>query len=93
MARLEEAGIACARLRDVHDLAEQPQLAARERWRRVGSPAGPLRALLPPLTLPGGEEARMGGVPALGQHTGALLRAAGMTDGESAALRRDGAVA
>ncbi|WP_046733520.1 CaiB/BaiF CoA transferase family protein [Streptomyces humi] len=93
LARLEAAGIACARLRDLSELAEHPQLAARERWREVGSPVGPLRALLPPITLPGGDEARMGDVPALGQHTEALLRAVGMTDAESAALRRDGVVA
>ncbi|MFD3588309.1 CaiB/BaiF CoA transferase family protein [Streptomyces sp. NPDC058683] len=91
--RLEAAGIACARLRDLHELAEHPQLAARERWREVGSPVGPLRALLPPITLPGGDEARMGDVPALGQHTEALLRAVGMTDAETAALRRDGVAA
>ncbi|MGW7241960.1 CaiB/BaiF CoA transferase family protein [Streptomyces sp. NPDC054804] len=93
VARLEAAGIACARLRDLHELAEHPQLAARERWREVGSPVGPLRALLPPITLPGGDEARMGDVPALGQHTEALLRAVGMTDAETAALRRDGVAA
>ncbi|MFQ6143588.1 CaiB/BaiF CoA transferase family protein [Streptomyces seoulensis] len=92
-ARLEGAGIACARLRDVHEVAGHPQLAARERWREVGTPAGPLRALLPPITLPGGAEARMGDVPALGQHTEALLRAVGMPDDEIAALRRDGVVA
>ncbi len=93
MARLEGAGIACARLRDVHALAEHPQLAARERWREVGTPVGPLRALLPPITLPGGTGPSMGDVPALGQHTGPLLRAVGMTDSEIAELRRDGVVA
>ncbi|MFF4757966.1 CaiB/BaiF CoA transferase family protein [Streptomyces sp. NPDC001292] len=93
LARLEGAGIACARLRDVHELAEHPQLAARERWREVGTPVGPLRALLPPITLPGGTGPYMGDIPALGQHTEALLRAVGMTDGEIAALRRDGVVA
>ncbi|MDQ0580026.1 CaiB/BaiF CoA transferase family protein [Streptomyces rishiriensis] len=93
LARLEGAGIACARLRDLHELAEHPQLAARERWREVGTPVGPLRALLPPITLPGGAEARMGDVPALGEHTEALLRAVGMTDEEIAALRRDGVAA
>ncbi|MGW5772239.1 CaiB/BaiF CoA transferase family protein [Streptomyces longwoodensis] len=92
LARLEGAGIACARLRDLHEVAEHPQLAARERWRRVGTPVGPLRALLPPITLPGGR-ARMGDVPALGEHTGAVLRAVGMTDDEIAALRRDGVAA
>jgi crotonobetainyl-CoA:carnitine CoA-transferase CaiB-like acyl-CoA transferase len=93
LARLHEAGIACARLRDVREVAEHPQLAARERWREVGSPAGPLRALLPPITLPGGDTARMGDVPALGRHTEAVLRAVGMTDDEIAALRRDGVAA
>jgi crotonobetainyl-CoA:carnitine CoA-transferase CaiB-like acyl-CoA transferase len=93
VARLEAAGIACARLRDVREVAEHPQLAARDRWREVESPVGPLRALLPPITLPGGGEARMGPVPALGEHTGALLRAVGMTDDEIAALRRDGVIA
>ncbi|MER5375370.1 CaiB/BaiF CoA-transferase family protein [Streptomyces sp. NPDC002553] len=93
LARLEGAGIACARLRDVRELAEHPQLAARERWREVDSPAGPLRALLPPITLPGGAEARMGAVPALGEHTSAVLRAVGMTDEEIAALRREGVAA
>ncbi|MET9100254.1 CaiB/BaiF CoA transferase family protein [Streptomyces antibioticus] len=93
LALLEAAGIACARLRDLRELNEHPQLAARERWREVGSPVGPLRALLPPITLPGGSEARMGDVPALGEHTEALLRAAGMTDEEIAALRRDGVAA
>ncbi|WP_330303475.1 MULTISPECIES: CaiB/BaiF CoA-transferase family protein [unclassified Streptomyces] len=90
VARLEGAGIACARLRDVREVAEHPQLAARDRWREVGSPAGPLRALLPPITLPGGEEARMGAVPRLGEHTGVVLRALGMTDAEIAGLLRDG---
>jgi crotonobetainyl-CoA:carnitine CoA-transferase CaiB-like acyl-CoA transferase len=93
VARLEEAGIACARLRDVRELAEHPQLAARDRWREVESPVGPLRALLPPIDLPGGDGARMGAVPALGEHTEALLRAVGMTDDEIAALRRDGVTA
>ncbi|MFD1658454.1 CaiB/BaiF CoA transferase family protein [Streptomyces caeni] len=93
VARLEAADIACARLRDVREVAAHPQLAARDRWREVGTPVGPLRALLPPITLPGGEEARMGDVPALGEHTETLLRAVGMTDDEIAALRRDGVAA
>lgn len=93
LARLEAAGIACARIRDLAELAEHPQLAARERWRWVGSPVGPLRAPLPPITLPGGEESRSRDVPALGRHTDALLRAVGMTDDEIAALRRDGVAA
>ncbi|MEU0370994.1 CaiB/BaiF CoA-transferase family protein [Streptomyces sp. NPDC006283] len=93
VARLEAAGIACARLNTVADVAGHPQLAARDRWREIGSPAGPLRAMLPPITLPGGEPARMGSIPGLGEHTDALLRAMGMTDEAVAVLRRDGVVA
>ncbi|NGO78475.1 CoA transferase [Streptomyces sp. YC504] len=92
IARLEAAGIACARLRDLHEVAEHPQLAARERWREMGSPVGPLRTLLPPITLPGTEPA-LGSVPALGEHTEALLRAVGKSDAEIAALRREGVIA
>ncbi|MCX5379215.1 CaiB/BaiF CoA-transferase family protein [Streptomyces sp. NBC_00091] len=93
VARLEAAGIACARLGSVERLAAHPQLAARDRWREVDSPAGPLRALLPPIGLPGGAEPRMGAVPALGEHTDALLRALGMTGAQITALRRDGVIA
>lgn len=92
LAGLEAAGIACARLNTVADVAAHPQLAARDRWREVGTPVGPLRALLPPITLPGSEEARMGAVPALGEHTDALLRALGMTDEQTSVLRRDGVI-
>ncbi|MGW9300479.1 CaiB/BaiF CoA transferase family protein [Streptomyces cyaneofuscatus] len=90
---LEAAGIACARLNTVADVAAHPQLAARDRWREVESPVGPLRSLLPPITLPGGPEPSMGAVPALGEHTDALLRALGMTDEQTSALRRDGVIA
>ncbi|MFK8912159.1 CaiB/BaiF CoA transferase family protein [Streptomyces sp. YS-3] len=93
VARLEAAGIACARLNTVAQVAAHPQLAARDRWREVDSPVGPLRALLPPVGLPGGPEPRMGAVPALGEHTEALLRALGMTEELTAALRRDGVIA
>ncbi|MHC0430530.1 CaiB/BaiF CoA transferase family protein [Streptomyces sp. O3] len=93
LERLEAAGIACARLRDVHEVAAHPQLAARARWREVDSPVGPLRAMLPPVTSPGAAEPVMGAVPALGEHTEALLRGVGTTDAEITAMRRDGVIA
>ncbi|QKW53805.1 CaiB/BaiF CoA transferase family protein [Streptomyces buecherae] len=71
LARLDAAGIANARLRDVSEFAEHPQLVARDRWRAFDTPAGPLRGLLPPVTVRG-REARMGAVPALGAHTEAI---------------------
>ncbi|MFD7612149.1 CaiB/BaiF CoA transferase family protein [Streptomyces sp. NPDC059828] len=92
VARLEAGGIACARLNTVTDLAHHPQLAARSRWREVPSPTGPLRALLPPINLPGGPDARMGPIPALGEHTDAVLREVGLGATEIAELRKDGVV-
>ena len=76
-ARLDAAGIANARLRTPAEFAEHPQLAARDRWRDVATPGGPVRALLPPVTVPG-REAAMGAVPALGEHTAAILAELGL---------------
>ncbi len=73
LADLEAKGIACARMRTPQEFFEHPQLAARDRWREVGTTAGPVSALLPPVVMVG-EPARMGDVPALGQHTAALRR-------------------
>ena len=72
VARLDAAGIASARLRTPAEFAAHPQLEVRDRWREAGTPAGPVRALLPPVTVPG-REAAMGAVPALGQHTESVL--------------------
>ena len=76
-ARLEAAGIANARLRTPAEFAAHPQLAARDRWRDVGTPAGPVRAQLPPV-ITAGREAAMGPVPALGQHTATILAELGL---------------
>ncbi|MEO8108138.1 MAG: CaiB/BaiF CoA-transferase family protein, partial [Actinomycetes bacterium] len=70
--RLEAAGIANARLRDLTGLVEHEQLAARNRWREVDSPVGPIKALVPPATLDG-DEPVMGPIPAPGQHTQKIL--------------------
>ena len=70
-ARLDEVGIANAQMRTMDEFAHHPQLEARNRWRDVQSPAGPVRSLLPPVTLLDREPA-MGPIPALGQHTAAL---------------------
>ena len=72
VTRLDAAGIASARLRTPAEFAAHPQLEARDRWREAGTPAGPVRTLLPPVTVPGREPA-MGAVPALGQHSESVL--------------------
>lgn len=56
----------------MNDIWSHPQLNARQRWTVVDSPAGPLPALQPP-GMGGDHPARMGPVPALGEHTDAIL--------------------
>ena len=70
--RLTAAGVAHARRREVADVLDHPQLSARDRWRTVDSPAGPVRALLPPVVLPG-REPRMDRIPAVGEDTERIL--------------------
>jgi len=82
--RLEAAQIANARVNTMHEVWSHPQLQARGRWREVGSPAGPLPAMLPPGTWNDGP--RMDPVPALGEHTDAILAELGYGAVEIAAL-------
>jgi itaconate CoA-transferase len=76
---LDEVGIANARLRSVAEFSTHPQLEARDRWRLVDTPVGPVRSSLPPVTVAGREPA-MGAVPALGQHTDAIFSEFGIKD-------------
>ena len=72
VARLDEAQIANANVNTMGDVWAHPQLQARGRWTEVASPVGNIPALLPPGSSP--ELApRMDAVPALGQHTDAIL--------------------
>ena len=91
IARLDQAGIANARTNTMMEFWNHPQLRARDRWSEVGSPAGPLRALQPPVTM-AGVEPRMDPIPAVGQHTETILHGLGYADGEITALRDVGAI-
>jgi len=73
------------------ELWSHPQLAARERWVEVGTPAGTIPALLPP-GVPDAASARMDPIPALGQHTGAILAELGYGKQAVADLRAAAAV-
>jgi len=81
LARLERAGIANARLNSMQEFWDHPQLEARDRWREVGSPAGPLDAMKPPFNLDGFEP-RMDAIPALGAHNRAILAELGFTSSD-----------
>lgn len=89
--RLDDAQIANARMNTLAELWAHPQLAARNRWREVGTSAGPIPAMLPP----GRTEAfepRMDDVPALGQHTEAILRELGWSDARIDGMRAENVV-
>lgn len=81
IARLEQAGIANAKLNSMQEFWDHPQLEARDRWREVGSPAGPIDAMKPPFNLDGFEP-RMDAVPALGAHSRAILAELGFSAAE-----------
>ena len=91
VARLEAAGIANARMNTIHEFLEHPQLAARNRWRDVGSPVGPLHALVPPINMESADPV-MGPVPALGEHTETILRELGYDAATIEDWRRQGVV-
>lgn len=90
-ARLEAGDIAFAEMRSIQGFLDHPQLKERDRFRQVDSPAGPLWALLPPATFEG-MEASMGGIPAVGAHTDAILGELDYSAADIARLHESGAV-
>jgi len=89
LQRLDAAGIANAQMNTLADVWAHPQLKSRDRWREVGTSAGPIPALLPP-GMPNGFMPRMDRVPALGEHTDAILRELGYEASQIQALREAG---
>ena len=91
MQRLEQGKIANARMNTMSELWQHPQLQARERWQPVATAKGEVPALLPP-----GRNShydyRMDPVPALGQHTEAILHELGRDAEAIADMRQAGAI-
>ena len=91
IARLDGARIAHGGVNDVRGFIDHPQLAARDCWREVASPGGAVRALLPPVRMRDVAPV-MGAVPALGEHTDAILTELGIDRDSIAVWRREGVI-
>lgn len=70
--RLDRAQIANARVNEMQDVWQHPQLSARHRWQDVKTPVGNIPALLPP-GVNSSYHPKMEPVPAAGEHTAAIL--------------------
>lgn len=75
--KLDKAGIANAVMRELKDVWEHPQLKARNRFGVQGTQAGSIRTTLPP-GMSGDVEARLDPIPAVGEHTEAILAEFGL---------------
>jgi formyl-CoA transferase len=91
MKDLEGIGIACAGVNTVAEFLDHPVLAARDRWREIDVPGATVQALIPPADL-AGLPARMDPVPAVGEHTDAILAELGRSPEAIEALRADAVV-
>jgi itaconate CoA-transferase len=91
IARLDAADIANARLNGIEEFWRHPQLEARARRSRVDSPGGPIEALKPPFNMDG-LAPRMDAVPAIGEHTRAILAELGYSAPEMDAFARSGVI-
>jgi crotonobetainyl-CoA:carnitine CoA-transferase CaiB-like acyl-CoA transferase len=78
--RLTRASLPYARMRDIAEVVEHPQMTSRERWTTVATSAGPVATLRPPVTAPDWPE-RTDPVPAVGEHTERVLEWIGLADG------------
>ncbi len=91
VGRLDEAQIGNARMNDMREVWEHAQLRARRRWMDVDSPVGKVKAMLPP-GVPESFEPRMDPIPAIGEHTDAILGELGYDAAAIAGLRKGGVI-
>jgi len=89
--RLEQAKIANARMNEMKDVWEHPQLKARQRWRTVDSPVGEVPALLPP-GINHSFDYRMDSIPSVGEHTRQILEQLGFDPDTIAEMKQIGAI-
>lgn len=81
VARLDEAKIGNAAMNNMQQVWNHAQLKARNRWADVTTPLGKIKAMLPP-GVPESFEPRMDPIPAVGEHTDAILGELGYGDAD-----------
>jgi itaconate CoA-transferase len=81
VVRLDDAKIGNAAMNDMQQVWDHAQLKARNRWEEVDTPLGKIKAMLPP-GMPDSFEPRMDPVPAVGEHTDAILGELGYSDSD-----------
>jgi len=91
VARLDSAQIGNARMNDMSEVWDHAQLAARKRWAEVDTPVGKIRAMRPP-GMPEDFDPRMDPIPAIGQHTEAILGELGYDAVAIEGLRKGGVI-
>jgi itaconate CoA-transferase len=74
--RLETARIAYGRMNTMQEFFDHVQLAARNRWIQVDTPAGPISVMLPPVNM-AGETIKVSPIPDVGEHSVQILESLG----------------
>jgi formyl-CoA transferase/CoA:oxalate CoA-transferase len=88
--RVMAAGVPCGAVRDLPDVLDDPQVAARSMIAAVEhAAAGMVKVLGPPLKMSGASALVRSAPPILGQHTVSVLRELGLGPEDVDALRRE----
>ncbi len=90
--RLNDAGAPCASIWRIEDVIDHPQIVAREAMQTAETPYGPVRLMGSGFRLAHGGGQLDSAPPELGAHTDEVLREAGYTAEQVAALRRDAVI-
>ena len=87
-AAFDRCGVPCSPYRTVAEAMDDPQLAHRDALAEVHDAGGSFKVLNPPFRLSAADTRAGTHSPALGEHTATVLRAAGLSTEQVAALTR-----
>ncbi len=90
-AQFDRCGVPCSPYRSVGEAMADPQIAHREALTEVRDAGGSFKVLNPPFRMSGADTAAAPRAAALGEHTRAVLRAAGLDEVDIDRLAQPGA--